>query len=358
MPEKQTHHFDSVSARGRRLIGAEVERCIYCGGTKISKEGKRYKKLETVQLWYCRTCDRVFTPQRAKGRSYPLKVILEALMLYYQGETRARVSLLIKDRFGITLPERTLSTWLSEYRPLTTYARLRSMHSQRSSLRRLVRVARLHHQQVYSYRIHTGKLVSSFEVSGHERLKPAADFLTQMAEDCPHHLFQASARASEGSATFDLDAVEIKAKRNHACRVAGLVLQAVASNKQRHDELQRFMLATDSVTVAVEVPVFLYPEDLQALKATPGFDIPLAVDQTLTGHIDILQVRNGAIHLLDYKPKARLEKPIPQLMTYALALSRRTGLRLFDIVCAWFDEEDYFEFYPLHVVHKRGRGAS
>jgi hypothetical protein len=47
------------------------------------------------------------------------------------------------------------------------------------------------------------------------------------------------------------------------------------------------------------------------------------------------------------------EKPIAQLMVYALALSRRTGLRIFDFVCAWFDEHDYYEFYPLHVVHKR-----
>ena len=42
-------------------------------------------------------------------------------------------------------------------------------------------------------------------------------------------------------------------------------------------------------------------------------------------------------------------------MVYALALSRRTGLRLYDFVCAWFDEQHYFEFYPLHVVHKWGR---
>jgi ATP-dependent exoDNAse (exonuclease V) beta subunit len=118
------------------------------------------------------------------------------------------------------------------------------------------------------------------------------------------------------------------------------------------------MLSTDSVTVAVEVPIFLYPEDIEDTKATPGFHIPLPSDQTLTGHIDFLQIRNNAIHILDYKPKARLERPIPQLMTYALALSRRTGIRLFDFVCAWFDEHDYYEFYPLRVVHKRSGGPA
>jgi hypothetical protein len=32
--------------------------------------------------------------------------------------------------------------------------------------------------------------------------------------------------------------------------------------------------------------------------------------EIVTGHIDFLQVRNGAIHILDYKPDARTNKPI------------------------------------------------
>jgi len=59
-----------------------------------------------------------------------------------------------------------------------------------------------------------------------------------------------------------------------------------------------------------------------------------------------------------YKPNASREKPITQLIVYALALSRRTGLKLYDFVYAWFDEHHYFEFYPLHVVHKRLRRSN
>jgi len=58
------------------------------------------------------------------------------------------------------------------------------------------------------------------------------------------------------------------------------------------------------------------------------------------------------IHLLDFKPNAGKEKPIEQLTWYALALSRLTGLRLYEFKCGWFDDKDYFEFYPLHVVYK------
>ena len=67
----------------------------------------------------------------------------------------------------------------------------------------------------------------------------------------------------------------------------------------------------------------------------------------LTGHIDFLQVRNRAVHILDYKPDARTNKPIAQLTIYALALTRLVpGLGLFDIKCAWFNENCYNEFFP------------
>jgi len=40
-----------------------------------------------------------------------------------------------------------------------------------------------------------------------------------------------------------------------------------------------------------------------------------------------------------------------QLTIYALALARRIGLPLKLFKCAWFDEKDYFEFYPLTGVY-------
>jgi hypothetical protein len=59
-----------------------------------------------------------------------------------------------------------------------------------------------------------------------------------------------------------------------------------------------------------------------------------------------VQVRNGSVHILDYKPDARTNKPVAQLTIYALALSCLTGIKLFDIKCAWFNENEYCEFFP------------
>src|ERR1700722_8410410 len=147
MPTTAGAAAQPLSSRGKHLVGAELERCIFCRGTKITREGKRYKKLETVQLWYCRTCDRVFTPQRAKGKTYPLKIVLESLIFYYRGDTRARAAQRIKERFGIAIPPRTFSTWLAEYRELTTYARLRDTQITRYRPDRIIRAVRLHHQR-------------------------------------------------------------------------------------------------------------------------------------------------------------------------------------------------------------------
>jgi ATP-dependent exoDNAse (exonuclease V) beta subunit len=145
-------------------------------------------------------------------------------------------------------------------------------------------------------------------------------------------------------------------KENHATRLAALALPASPTNKKRHDTLQRFMLINDSVTVATEIPVYLTRDDL-AYYRSRGFNLAFESD-IITGHIDFLQVRNGYLHILDYKPEARKEKHAHvQLTIYALALSRRIGLPLKDFKCAWFDEKDYFEFFPLKGVYSRRIGA-
>ena len=351
----QPSNHNTAPRSHTRLIGDQCERCLYCHGLRITREGKRYKKLETVQLWRCHACDRVFTPQIAKGKTFPLAVILDALMRYYRGDTRERVATHIKERFGLNLSPRTLSQWLAEYRELTTYARLRTESLHQFRPQQLIRSTRLHHQQVYHYRIHQGKLASLLSDAEHQAFRPIETYLTDMAASCPHPLFQQEHRASASASTFDLTGVAITEKQNLAPRIAGLVLQTVTHNTRRHDTLQRFMLTTDSVSVAIEVPVYLTPEDITHMQQELGFAIPLSPDVTLTGHIDLLQIRNGRIHILDYKPHAIREKPITQLMVYALALSLRTGLRLYDFVCSWFDEQHYFEFFPLHVVHKPQR---
>ena len=116
-------------------------------------------------------------------------------------------------------------------------------------------------------------------------------------------------------------------KENFATRAAALIIPSVGDNQLRHETLQRFMLANDSVTVAIEIPIWLTATDIDATQRQHGIELAArrpTSPRVITGHIDFLQVRNGAVHILDYKPDARTNKPIAQLTIYALALTRRS----------------------------------
>jgi hypothetical protein len=50
--------------------------------------------------------------------------------------------------------------------------------------------------------------------------------------------------------------------------------------------------------------------------------------------------------------------PVNQLVVYALAFASSTRLPVKVLKCAWFDEKDYFEFFPLQAVRAKTAGAS
>jgi ATP-dependent exoDNAse (exonuclease V) beta subunit len=190
------------------------------------------------------------------------------------------------------------------------------------------------------------------------RFSVLADFLESIPQACPHDLFQREhgSRGSQVAPDFlALDKLIVVKKQNAATETAALIVPAVGSNYERHPKLQRFMLANDSTTVAVEVPVWLAQDDIAVLEREHSIRLLSAdAERSITGHIDFLQVRNGAVHILDYKPDARTNEPIAQLTVCALALSRLTGIKLIDIKCAWFNEHEYCEFFPRTLL-SRGR---
>ncbi|MBU4501619.1 MAG: PD-(D/E)XK nuclease family protein [Nanoarchaeota archaeon] len=330
--------------------------CPYCQG-RIIKRGKREKKFEEVQRYYCKKCDKSFTSAVTKNKTYPLKVIIDAITLYNRLGSVDRIPAVVKERYGISITSRAVSNWIKEYERYIPFVRMRDFAVKNYGQKDLMEESKLIHQQIYSFKYHRAKMGMILnEEFKHSRFKPLQDFLELVIAECPHQLFQNPVkRASEYKKRFNLEEVKITPKTNFATRIANFVLQAVANNKARHEALQDFMIANDSVTIAVEVPVFLDCDDLRHYKHELNFDVPVRLEdgEHVTGHIDLVQVRNGAIYLMDYKPSAKKEKPIEQLTIYALALSRLTGLRLYHFKCAWFDDKDYFEFFPLHVVYKK-----
>lgn len=327
-------------------------------------------------------------------------------------ETREQEELLNVRAISAAPQPDTIAKWYEEYKPLCRFERMRpyalkilaawrgreaQRQAQLQSRQRgksstagnigtaaikfdMVETTTLAHRQLYRFRYHRPKLVLALEEYKNRGFGRLMEFLDAVSTETPHQFFSDGERMSEVRSKFDKTDMIVKSKENFANQLTKFVLQGVPENKERHEVLQRFLIANDSVTVATEVPVYIRREDIEHMErvlkfqivgdegvvikgkkgkgSTRGSTSAPGLPKILTGHIDIVQVRNGIVHLLDYKPGAAKEKPIEQLTWYALALSRLTGLRLFEFKCAWFDEHDYFEFYPLHVVKKVGRART
>jgi transposase-like protein len=337
------------------------EACPHCGSHVLTRRGTRRKKLEIVQLWRCASCKRTFTPGPAaiRGKTYPLRTVINALSTYNLGYSLNDTAARMKSKTGRAIGASTIEGWLRQHKPLMSYLRLRDRGRHLFPPEQTIRSIKLYHRQVYGYAFHRTKLelLRRGELDdkriGDTRFAPIANFLEAVPLICPHDLFRTEdrARASQAQPAFaDVSRVIVNRKENVATRIADLIIPAVGNNKLRHETLQKFMLINDSVTVAVEIPIWLCEADIAALEQQHGVQLGPrvgAAERTITGHIDFLQVRNGCVHILDYKPDARTNKPIAQLAFYALALTRLVpGLKLFDIKCAWFNEEEYCELFP------------
>lgn len=322
--------------------------CARCSSKFTIKKGRRRNRFRAIQVFQCSECLHKFTAAAGKNKTYPPRVILETVSAYNLGNSVSDTQRAIRKRLHVDIPEGTIRSWIRAHKPLTAYARLRALGRRLFDADAMIRSFLLRHKQVYRFQLHRAKLELLLQNARHSHLAPARDYLEAIGEDFPHRMFQTTEHRSSKFPTTV--AMPITRKENYATRLAALVLPAAIANKKRHETLQRFMLANDSATVAVEIPVYLTNEDI-AYYRNRGFKLDFEND-CITGHIDFLQVRDGYLQILDYKPDARKEKHAHvQLTIYALALARRANLPLKNFKCAWFDEKDYFEFFPLKGVY-------
>jgi hypothetical protein len=155
------------------------------------------------------------------------------------------------------------------------------------------------------------------------------DYIKGFEKGCPDLFFEIGKRCSQPLFKVDIKPAR---KKNLACNMAGFAIKTARDNRDRHNMVETFMLINDKATVACEIPVWYWEK---------------SVDSGITGHIDILQIRGGKVFILDYKPNASKEKKaVQQLYHYAVALGFRTKVPFEKIMCAWFDENDYYEYCP------------
>jgi hypothetical protein len=311
--------------------------CARCGIMGM-KAGSRNTRQGKIQKFYCRNCRRHFCASPIPRRQYPPTAILSAVTAYNLGHTLEDARAHVAKRSRIKVPTTTIHAWIGQFASLCTFTRLRKKFS--LSPDEVLQSRTFSHKQEYKFAFHRLKT----NLFCKRQFPAIRRYLWHIADHCPNELFQRSdnARCSDGNMP-DLG-LRLVRKDTNAVDLAKLGLLLAKHSRDRHPAIQSFMLANDSATIAVEVPVYLHPNEAPDLKLT----------NALTGHIDVLQIRGDRVWILDYKPDAKREKRAKyQLYLYARALSVRTGIPLSDFGLAYFDDKDYFEVMPEHQYQRR-----
>ncbi len=96
--------------------------------------------------------------------------------------------------------------------------------------------------------------------------------------------------------SLDIDHnTETKEKDNLTPGLTQLAFNSQPKNTEKtpHETVEEFFLINDSSTVATELPVFIDPQE-----------ISFNVDEPITGHIDLIQIRYDNLYILDYITRA------------------------------------------------------
>jgi hypothetical protein len=336
--------------------------CPYCHSQAIIKKGSRQNLYRLIPQYRCKTCYKYFSSVTIAKVKYPPRLIMQAITYYNLGHPQTTVANLLAKKHRTRVPRRTISDWLNRYRLVCTYARFRDRAIKRYQPDDLIQSHLLEHRQVYTFQLHRAKLELLQANRSPQALAHLRTYLKSVSsEQFPHHLFQEeqplpgqSPIQNQRSSKIQLKTLPLvkSEKQNLANDLATLGLIVARTNRERHPAIQEFMLVNDSTTVACEVPVYLTAENIHYFQHN-GFHLTLpATAAPITGHIDIIQIRGGLIHILDYKPEAHKINPTSQLVTYALALASLTKLPLKVFKCAWFDDKHYYEFFPLQAVYR------
>ena len=313
----------------RNLLNYEEKICPFCHSKNVIKAGQRFKREGRVQKYYCKTCKKYFCSSPMLHKTYPPQVILNGISLYNLGYKLDVANKKLGSQFKHSVPKSTLHSWLKQYENICTFTKYRRKFS--FSPEEVIKQKVFQHHQEYAFKFHHLKLnILS------KKFPEIKKYLWQIYKNCPQSIFEQGFRCSDFIIP-NLYLRRTKTKDNNAVALTKLALLLAKKNKDRHQAVQNFMLINDTATVAIEVPIYLYSNEVPELK----------LNKPITGHIDVLQIRWDKVWILDYKPEAKYNRvnSSHQVFLYKLALSKRTGIPLEYINCSYFDDKDYFEIW-------------
>ena len=314
-----------------------------------------------MQLWRCGSCKRVFTPGPAalRNKTYPIRLVLQALTLYDLGYSLDETAKRLKSKSGRAISPATIAMWIGAHKDQTTFRRLRAEATtiyppSKPSAQSSFITGRSTPTRIIARSLPSCAAIRSIGASRHLRhssrtFHQLARMNSSAARTIPRPALRRRARLSPIPTASSSTAKRTRPRQLPASSFPPWV---PTSCDTRHCKIS--CSRTTRVRSRSEIPIWLTEDEISALETRYGIELAAGgAPRSITGHIDFLQVRNDAVHVLDYKPDARTNKPIAQLAIYALALTIRVpGLKLFDIKCAWFNEDEYNEFFPRTLFAK------
>ena len=303
----------------KKCPDCKKEKCVIKNGWRNTKKGK-------IQRYYCTDCKRSFSDSRAPKTEYPENVILYTLELYNRGYPVMEAKRLTGKRYQYSPPRSTIYSWINRYKPILTFLKLRKKYNIDPTT--LTTTHNYKHQQIYPFTYHHLKL------NIHSKQRPELRrYINWLERSLDREMFLSGPRCS--SLNIDPN-TKPKEKKNIVPELTRLALNSQPKNstKTPHETVEDFFLYNDSTTVATELPVFIRPKE-----------VDLDLDEPITGHIDLIQIRFNNIFILDYKPN--LNNPhrhASQLALYKEAIQRRTSIPEHKIHTAAFNRHTYYEF--------------
>lgn len=310
--------------------------CPYCASKSLIKKGTRKNKFKQVSLYLCKDCNKRFSDDKFKNKTYAIADMVKALSAYNSGLTIEETAQKTK------IPRSTIANWIKEHKTLFNLIRYSADIQRFGKNNKLIQGHKYIHQLVYLYLQHNFKIerfVKQKEPLLYNYLQ------TVLKGDIDKNIFlKSDARASKAKLNI-LQLVNKKTVYNNACKFANIAIELVGDNRKRHWAVEKTMLENDTSTIAVEVPVYLQ----LSTSTIPWIKSMRSGNDYITGHIDILQYRNNKLYILDYKPGAEKEKPLGQLFVYACCISKSTRISFSRIKLAWFDDKIYYEADAMEV---------
>ena len=130
-----------------------------------------------------------------RNKTYPIRLVLQALTLYNLGYSLGETAKRLKSKAGRAVSPTTIATWIGAHKAQTTFRRLRAEAKTIYPPTQTIRSIKLYHRQVYAFAYHRSKLTLLRRNPQHQRFEALATFLETIPSSCPHELFRQRRRS-------------------------------------------------------------------------------------------------------------------------------------------------------------------